>query len=329
MDIVADAEVILIAAHTSIIDQHKIALEGPNYVLTYGKFGDCILTSEYANLERMFFNAQLPRSVDEFEEIIPTLPPPTSDKKFKLHRNNYHDMSITLCSYGYMTENHEQCDTEEDASYIDIYLSGTFVMGNNHINYNNVVRIDPTFYIDGSKRFMVLRRVASDIYKTSVFPDERDLDKIYSKKLKNGTIIKRNSISLNELISKTKTTLSFIISKFTANKPRIFILDGCRYYGGNNLDERNVSSASENSGSSTESEDMSGFEQSFVQITPPIQINPPIQPPIKSKPIRKNTLTKRGSRTNGKKGDSLLNLGLNPNAKGTRKRKKKRKYNRK
>jgi len=55
-----------------------------------------------------------------------------------------------------------------------------------------------------------------------------------------------------------------------------------------------------------------------------------IQPTIKPKPEkRKNTLTKKGSRTTGKIGDSLLNLGLNPKAKGTRKRKRKRKYNRK
>ena len=324
MDI--DTEVILIAGHSGVINQSKIALNVPNYVLTYGNFGDCNLTGEYEILERKFFNDELPRNIDEFKQILPTLQ--TSDKQFKFHKNKYHDMSITLCTDGFFNESGEEC-LEKDASYVIIYLSGTYIMRYSSGILNEPIKLYPEVNIvNGRRKFMVSRRVASDIYKGSVFPNEEMLDQIFLQKQKNKTI-KRNSIPLNELIQKTQTTLSLIISKFTSDNPKIFILDGCRYYEGDNSEDRLASSASENSGSSIESEDMSGFEQSFVQITPPIQINPPIKPPIKSKPIRKNTLTKRGSRTNGKKGDSLLNLGLNPNAKGTRKRKKKRKYNRK
>jgi len=262
MDIIADTEcsVILIAGHSGVIDQPKIELADSKYVVTYGDFGDCNLTGEYEKLERDFFENQLPRNINSFKQNMPTLQ--TSEKRFKFHDKKYHDMSITLCTYAFMNERHEQCDTEEEASYVEIYLSGTFIMGNNHPNYNNIVRIKPTFDINGRKRFMVPRHVAYKIYETSVFPNKQMVDRIFLQQQKDKRIIQRNSIPLKELIENTKTTLSTIISKFASDKPKIFILDGCRYYEGNNLENRLASSASENSGSSSASENSGSSTES-------------------------------------------------------------------
>ena len=329
-------DIILIAGHSGVIDQSKIELADSKYILSYGKLGECNLTSEYVNLEREFFKNKLPRNIDEFEEIIPTLQ--TSDKKFKLHKTKYHDMSITLCTYGFMNERHEQCDTEEEASYVEIYLSGTFIMGNNHPNYNNIFRINPTFDINGRKRFMVPRYVAYNIYKTSVFPNEQMLYNMFLKEQKNGKIIKRESIPLNELIENTKTTLSTIISEFNSDNPTIFILDGCRQYIGDNFHDRYASSASENSGSIESEQSLDDYIADRPNIS-----NRSNRPNISNRTNRKKTLVKPKyvSRITGKS-DSLLNL--NPKEKkgsritckrdsllngGKKTRKIKRKYNRK
>ena len=352
-------KIILISGHMSVIDQPKIELADSKYILTYGKIGESNLNSDFAKLEREFFNDELPRNIDEFKQKLPTLQ--TSDKQFKLHNQNYHDRSITLCSYVFVKVRDdgkvEPCNTEEEASYIVIHFSGTFQMGflpsyfNDNIyrvneNYaDNAIQIYPKVTPSGKKKFMVMRYQMDRLYKGSLYPNKNFINNLFNNK---------KEIAFQILVDATKIKLSTLISMFTRNSQKtLFIIDGCNDYYGASYEDRLASSASENSGSSIESEHMLASENSGSSIEsedmlafsePTLQI----QPTIKPKPEkRKNTFTKKGSRTTGKigdslanlpqrrsrttgkQGDSLLNLGLNPNAKGTRKRKRKRKYNRK
>jgi hypothetical protein len=330
-----DYSVILISGHSGhsgYFDQPKIELADPNYILTYGEFGEYNLNTDFGELEKRFFRNTLPTNIKDFKRILPSLAP-TLTKKFKLKKTRYHDMPITLCTYVFMNEDHKQCTKEEDASYIAIYLSGVFMMGTGHNpDYMDSYIIRPSFDLRGKKRFKVPRYIVDKIYETCVFPNKAMIDNMFLKTLKSGETNVRSSISFNELIEKTSFTISNIISNFTT--PTIFILHACREYTGDNLNKRMESSASsenfesehfvdERMASSAASENFELFDL-VNTITESSKTN---RTTHKKETMVKPTPTPPPKKTRIKKGenkgyDSLVKLGINSvGGKKTKKRK--------
>ena len=320
-------DVILIAGHSSIIDQPKIELNGPNYVATYGEVGECNLTSDFVSLERAFFGNQLPRNIDErnvddFKRIMQSF---ILNKKFKLQNKMYHDMEITLCIECFVDEYGEKCD-EKDASQVIILASGVFRMGDTSPriveNYYVLINPDESTLIQSNgkiKKFMISRTDANTIYKDSVFPNKAMLDEIYSK---NKNLTPRSTIPLKELISKTKFTLSDIISRFNQDQPKIFIVKGCRALDYDaNLGARLASSDSEKSSEQSNESDEVVVDQPFLEYEPPLKSAqlPKVNDKVFKKKIRikiiKQKSAKKGSRIQKDVFDSLL---LEPKTKGPR-----------
>lgn len=314
-------DVILISGHMSVLDQPKINLDHLNSLATYGEVGECNLTNEVLGLENAFFGNRLPinideRNIDYMQRFIP-------NKKFKLQNKMYHDMEIALCTECFVDDAGKAC-SEEESSRVIIFVSGVFRMGHtsHRILSNQAVPIRPDevtlIRSNGEiKKFMVSRADANIIYQDSVFPTSAMLDEIYSKKLKTGKPIKRDSIPLHELISKTSTTLSKIIDfcNFHFSGPKMFIVDGCRAMDDyEDLEARLASSDSEKSASSVPDQVVHSPVQNVV---PHIKS---VQPPItafKSHPV-KDTVKVKGSRIKGKGNDSLL---FEPKTKGPRAKK--------
>ena len=300
-------DVILISGHSGVLDQSRLFLNDRTYVVTYGKCGENNYTSEFVNLQKAFFENRLPRDVDNFKEIIPSLSI-IPDKKFKLHNKMYHDMEIILCTYGFVDADGEEC-SEEASSYARVYLSGVFLMGNPPPPYyNRYISIRPTVDLNGKKKYMVPRYVASDIYINSVFPTPEMLDEMFLKTLKNGKINKRLAIPLHELISKTRTTLSEIIDIFKSVVPTIFLVEGCREYRGNDLEDRLASSNSEKSSEQSNESDEVVVDQPFLAYEPPLKSAQ--LPNVDDKVFKTPTGIQKikSSRIKGKKGDSLVSL---------------------
>jgi hypothetical protein len=270
-------------------------------------------------------------------------------------------MSITLCTHSYLkydkNGNAVICDTEEEADYVNVYFSGIYNVGGRTSNVRHQIplRIER----NGKSKFFVSRRDANTIYERSIFPDQQMLDQIYSNTNTSGKVINRSVILLNELISKTEFNLSTIISIFNlhdSNKPKIFIVEACREYLGDDADIEARLGSSESEQSSEQSN-----ESDEVVVAPPfLAYKPPpksAQPPNvdykvfkKKPPIKKIKMplgsekkssraqkqcdslqdlpksAKKGSRIIKGKFDSLASLGKNVAGKKTRKnRKNKRK----
>jgi len=322
------ARIFLISGHMSIIDQPKIELNDSTKLLTYGKVGESNLNSDFVKVENMFFMNSLPTNVSEFKYILPILPPETSHKKFKLQSDTYHDVSITLCSYVYVNEQNEPCNTEEEAVRVELFLSGIYEMIDKNINTEDQARdyvsrkhvtIYPEYNINAVKQFFVTKQNAISLYSGALVK----ADLLYTL---FGT---KNRITLKKFIEKSKDNLSNILTGLPDDN-KICILDGCRDYYGDSYKDRVDSSASENSMS-----ELSGSHDE------PIVIQPVIQHQV----IRKHTLQKpklpKGSRVTKGKNDSLLNIVKNTKSRitkgkndsllnaGKKTRKKKRKNNHK
>jgi hypothetical protein len=327
-------DVILISGHSGVLDQPRLYLNDRTYVVTYGKVGECSLTGEFVNLEGAFFGNRLPINVDHFKEIMPSLTI-VPDKTFKLHETKYHDMSLTLCTYGFVDADGEEC-SEEASSYARVYLSGVFLMGKPPSPYynNQYISIRPIVHLNGTKIYMIPRYVASQIYKNSLFPNSKMLDKMFLKSQKNGKIINRKSIPLKELISKTRTTLSEIINIFKSVVPTIFLVEGCREYRGVNLEDRLASSSDSESASPV----VDGVPLQLVASQQPLPLT---QTAFKSHRVKgsrtkdkfDSLLLTKGSKTKGPRSkgkvESLVSMPLSNNVNAGKKTRKKRKNKRK
>ena len=252
--------VFLISGHMSVIDQPKIELNDSTNLITYGKVGESNLNSDFVNVENMFFMNSLPTNVSRFKFILPTLPPETSHKKFKLQSDTYHDVSITLCSYVYVNEQNEPCNTEQEAVRVELFLSGIYEMIDKNINTADQARdyisskhvtINQEYSVSGNKQFFVRKRNVISLYRGALVKAD----------LLNILFGKKEKITLQKFIEGSKDNLSNIIAGLPDGN-KICILDGCRDYYGNSYEDRAHSSASDNSGSSIESEDMNMLESS-------------------------------------------------------------------
>jgi hypothetical protein len=317
----AQVRIFLISGHMTIIDQPKIELNDSTKLITYGKVGENNLNSDFVKVENMFFMNNLPRDVSAFKYILPTLSPETSHKKFKLQSDTYHDVSITLCSYVYVNEHNQPCNTEEEAVRVELFLSGIYEMNDININTEEQARdyvsrkhvtIYQEYNVNAVKQFFVTKRNAVSLYSRALI--KRDL--LYT------LFGNKNRITLKKFIEKSKDNLSNILRGLPDDN-KICILDGCRDYYGDSYEDRVDSSASENSMSES-----SGSQDDHIVM------QPVMQPVIQHKAIRKNTLQKpklpkgsrvtegssvtEGSRVTKGKNDSLLNIGTKPKSRITK-----------
>lgn len=307
----ARARIFLISGHMSIIDQPKIELNDSTKLLTYGKVGESNLNSDFVKVENMFFMNRLPTNVSEFKYILPILPPETSHKKFKLQSDTYHDVSITLCSYVYVNEQNEPCNTEEEAVRVELFLSGIYEMIDKNINTEDQARdyvsrkhvtIYPEYNINAVKQFFVTKQNAISLYSGALVK----ADLLYTL---FGT---KNRITLKKFIEKSKDNLSNILTGLPDDN-KICILDGCRDYYGDSYKDRVDSSASENSMS-----ELSGSHDEPIVIQPVIQHQVIRKHTLQKPKLPKGSRVTKGSRITKGKNDSLLNIVKNSKSRITK-----------